>query len=50
MYKRQGRDGATSLDRIEISGTRISPEQAESFRTGYVTYTDKIYTVFLLAD
>lgn len=50
LYEWRGRAGATSLDRIEVTGSRLSPEQAESFRTGYVTYTDKIYTVFLLAD
>lgn len=46
-----------TLDRIEVTGTRLAaPAPAAdigastSFQTGYVTFTDKIYAVFLLAD
>ena len=39
-----------SLDRIEVTGSRISPEDLESFQTGYVTYGDKIYAVFLISE
>ena len=41
-------DGYT-LDSIQVTGSRLE-RNAESFQTGYVTFTDKIYTVFLLAD
>jgi uncharacterized protein len=45
------RDGfAGSLDRIEVSGTRFRRQAPESMQTGYVTFDDKIYAVFLLAD
>jgi uncharacterized protein YggE len=47
---RAGRDGARELDRIEVTGSRISPNAVESFQTGYVTFEDRIYTVFLIAD
>ncbi len=39
-----------SLDRIEVTGSRISGNAATSLQTGYVTFQDKIYTVFLLVD
>lgn len=49
-------DGYT-LDRIEVTGSRASAPAASdvwagntSFQTGYVTFNDKIYAVFLLAD
>jgi len=48
-------DGST-LDRIEVTGSRMAAPAASdvtgdpSFQTGYVTFTDKIYAVFLLAD
>lgn len=43
--------GSTSLDRIEVTGTRLrAGAPGIALQTGYVTYTDKIYTVFLLAD
>ena len=42
-------DGYT-LDRIQVTGARANRVDAESFQTGYVTFTDKIYAVFLLAD
>ena len=45
----QENDGYT-LDRIEVTGSRMKRSDVESFQTGYVTFTDKIYAVFLLAD
>lgn len=42
-------DGGGSLDRIAVSGTRISGG-GESFHAGYQHFQDKIYAVFLLAD
>lgn len=46
--------GDGMLDRIEVTGSRLAaPAQAggqTSLQAGYVNYTDKIYTVFLLAD
>ncbi len=41
---------AYSLDRVQVSGTRITSSDIESFQTGYVTFQDRIYAVFLLAD
>jgi hypothetical protein len=38
------------LDRVEVSGSRITRTDIESFQTGYVTFQDRIYAVFLLAD
>lgn len=43
-------DRGRSLDRVEVTGSRISGNSATSLQTGYVTFQDKIYTVFLLAD
>ena len=42
--------GSNTLDRVEVTGSRINRIQTESFKVGYVNYTDKIYAVFLLAD
>lgn len=42
--------GTSTLDRIEVTGSRLSSGSAESLQTGYVNFEDKIYTVFLLAD
>lgn len=42
--------GAASLDRIEVTGSRIGPEDLESFQTGYVNFGDKIYAVFLISE
>lgn len=39
-----------SLDRIEVTGSRISATDIESFQTGYVDFEDRIYAVFLLED
>ena len=41
---------AYTLDSIRVTGARANRVDAESFQTGYVTFTDKIYAVFLLAD
>ncbi|HET6782568.1 MAG TPA: SIMPL domain-containing protein [Pseudoxanthomonas sp.] len=51
MYEWRREDGFTgSLDRIEVSGTRLRRQASESMQTGYVAFDDKIYAVFLLAD
>lgn len=40
-----------TLDRIQVTGAReVAPNAVTSLQTGYVTFQDKIYTVFLLAD
>lgn len=41
---------AGSLDRITVTGSRLSSPAPESLQTGYVNFDDKIYAVFLLAD
>lgn len=41
---------STTLDRVEVTGTRVRRADIESFQTGFVTFQDKIYAVFLLAD
>lgn len=38
-----------SLDRVTVTGSRIERNRV-ALQTGYVTYTDRIYAVFLLAD
>lgn len=41
------------LDRVEVTGSRMDHSRTESgaaLQAGYVTYTDRIYAVFLLAD
>lgn len=40
----------TTLDRVEVTGSRIRRADIESFQTGYVTFKDRIYAVFLLAE
>lgn len=43
--------GNGSLDRITVTGSRLDRAGVDvSLQSGYVTYDDKIYTVFLLAD
>lgn len=49
--------GAQSLDRIVVSGTRVHgapppapPAPPAALQVGYVTFTDRVYAVFLLAD
>lgn len=39
-----------SLDKVQVTGTRITGADLESFETGFVTFQDRIYAVFLLAD
>lgn len=39
-----------TLDRVQVSGTRLTSSDIESFQTGYVTFQDRIYAVFLLAE
>lgn len=41
---------STTLDRIEVTGSRIKRSEIETFETGYVTFDDRIYAVFLLAE
>lgn len=41
---------STELDRIEVTGSRIKRSDVESFQTGYVTFDDKIYAVFLISE
>ena len=43
-------DDSATLDRIEVTGSKISRQDIESFRTGQVEIDDRIYAVFLLAD
>jgi uncharacterized protein YggE len=43
-------DGSSTLDRIEVTGSRIKRADVESFETGYVNYDDKIYAVFLISE
>jgi uncharacterized protein YggE len=52
MYEWRQTDGyaAPSLDLVAVTGDRGRRIQAESLQTGYVTFDDKIYAVFLLAD
>lgn len=45
-YEWSAREG--ELDSIVVTGARN--ETGVSLRTGYVTYSDKIYAVFLIAD
>lgn len=39
-----------SFDRIETAGSRLPTPFETSFSTGYITLTDKIYTVFLISE
>lgn len=49
QWNRNRAGDAYALDSIRVTGSRLE-RSAESFQTGYVTFTDKIYAVFLLAD
>lgn len=40
----------SSLDRIQVTGSRIEPGDLASFQAGTVTLDDRIYAVFLIAD
>lgn len=42
--------GHSTLNRVQVTGSRIKSSEIESFQSGYVTFDDKIYAVFLLAD
>lgn len=45
------RGDSESLDRIEVTGSRVAPAASPvALQTGYITFSDKIYAVFLLAD
>lgn len=47
----RNRAGAGTLDRIEVTGSRVAgAPPAESLQAGYVNFEDKIYAVFLIAD
>lgn len=50
QWARLQQDDGYTLDRVEVTGSRLNRGVVESFQTGYVTFTDKIYAVFLLAD
>ncbi len=49
-WRMRAQDGGGQLDRITVTGSRVQDSAIESFQTGYVTFEDKIYAVFLLAD
>ena len=49
-YQWRSAGGANTLDRIQVTGSRMSAADLESFQTGYVDFQDRIYAVFLLAD
>lgn len=46
----RGGEGATTLDRVEVTGSRISQSNTVSLQTGYVSFQDKIYAVFLISE
>ncbi len=48
QWRNSGGDG--TLDRIEVTGSRIPGSELESFQAGYVDFIDKIYAVFLISD
>lgn len=49
-YEWRDRGGSTSLDTVTVVGSgAINPEDME-FQTGYETFADKIYSVFLIGD
>ena len=54
LYQWRTSDGFSggSLDRLQVTGSRMNRSAAalESLQTGYVSFDDKIYAVFLLAD
>lgn len=53
LYEWNASGGAGELDRIEVTGSRISQRDVRSgvsLHAGYVTFNDRIYAVFLLAD
>lgn len=50
MYEWRQSGSATHLDRIQVTGSRVNQSDMESLRTGYVTFEDKIYAVFLISE
>lgn len=50
MYEWHRSGDTPSLDRIEVTGSRIKRDDVESFQTGYVNFEDKIYAVFLISQ
>jgi uncharacterized protein YggE len=43
-------DNSVQLDRVETTNSRVAAAIQTSFSTGYISFTDKIYTVFLISD
>lgn len=39
----------TTLERIQVTGSRLDPSDVETFQAGKVTFEDKIYAVFLIS-
>jgi uncharacterized protein YggE len=50
MYQWRESGDASVLDRVTVTGSRLSAADAESFQTGYVNFDDKIYAVFLISE
>ncbi len=53
VYEWTTSGGTSELDRIEVTGSRIDRSRLSadvSLEAGYVTFDDRIYAVFLLAD
>jgi uncharacterized protein len=56
LYEWRSAGNGGELDRIEVTGSRVAPAPVadaaaqESFQTGYMSFEDRIYAVFLLAD
>ena len=40
--------GEQTLDRVEVTGSRVASAGGESFHAGYITFESKLYAVFLL--
>lgn len=51
-WRARGAAEPRALDSIQVTGSRVNgySNATTSLQTGYVTFQDKIYTVFLLAD
>lgn len=50
MYEWRQSGNSTHLDRITVTGSRLNEGDVESLRTGYVTFEDRIYAVFLISE